>query len=82
MPQMLTMLQQSLIARLNLLGMEELAARARTAWSELRAYPLTLTPAEHATIEGARLCEDFTLANTQAQASMRRSRQLTSMQRR
>jgi len=73
MPRALTTLQRNLLERLNLVGMEELAARAQEAWSELRAYPFSLTPAELATMEGALLWDDFRLANHQARAAMSRA---------
>ena len=65
----LTELQQSVIARLSLLGMEDFANRARTAWLDYGAYPCALSPAERATMEGARLCEDFKRANQLARAA-------------
>ena len=64
----LSFLQRKVIERLNLLGMEDFAARAGEAWSDGRPYPCKLTPAERATMEGAGLCEDFKQGNQQARA--------------
>jgi hypothetical protein len=69
MTQELTPLQASLLARLNLVGMEEFAGRAKSAWVDRRPYPCALTPAERATMEGANLCEQFKAANQQARAA-------------
>lgn len=68
MSPVLSFLQRKVIERLNLLGMEDFAARAREAWTDGRPYPCKLTPAERATMEGAGLCEDFKLGNQQARA--------------
>ena len=73
MPHILTTLQRSLLERLNILGMADLADRAQTAWSELRAYPCALTPVEQSAMEGESLCHDFKLANKQARAAMSRA---------
>jgi hypothetical protein len=69
MPHELTPLQRSLIERLYLVGMEDFADRAKTAWTDRRPYPCTLTPAERATMEGADLCEPFKAANREARAA-------------
>lgn len=69
MSRTLTPLQQSLVDRLKIVGMEEFAERARAAWAELRPYPCALTPAERATMEGANLCSDYKKANQEARAA-------------
>lgn len=62
----LTDLQRSVIQRLNVVGLEDFATRAITAWSEGQKYPCALTPAERATMEGATLCDDYKNANADA----------------
>lgn len=69
MPHELTSLQTSIIKCLELVGMEEFAERAKTAWLSCHPYPCSLTPAERATMEGAHLCEQFKVANQQARAA-------------
>jgi len=64
----LSSLQRRVIERLNLLGLEDFAARATAAWSDGQPFPCKLTPAERATMEGAALCEDYKQANQQARA--------------
>jgi hypothetical protein len=66
----LTDLQQSVIQRLNFVGMEDFAERAMVAWRDGRRYPCVLTPAERATMEGAVLGSDFKNANAQATMSV------------
>jgi len=61
----LTALQRSVIERLYVVGLEDFANRASTAWRDGARYPCALTPAERATMEGAALCSDFKRANAE-----------------
>ncbi|HEY7236090.1 MAG TPA: hypothetical protein VH539_18170 [Gemmatimonadaceae bacterium] len=65
----LTALQQTVIERLDLVGLEHLADLATAAWADDRPFPCALSPAERATMEGAILCEDFKRANAEARAA-------------
>lgn len=65
--------------RLQLVGLEELADRAMTAWRDDRPQPCALTPAERATMEGAGLCEEFKRANQQARSRANERAQLGSV---
>ena len=69
----LSSLQRKVIERLNILSMEDFAARASEAWCVGRPYPCKLTPAERATMEGAALCADYKLANQEAKAIAQRN---------
>jgi hypothetical protein len=64
----LTFLQRGMIARLQLVGLEDPAYRARSAWRDGRRYR-TESAIEKATMEGAKICADFRRANEHVAAS-------------